>query len=126
MILPCKQRTVLHHLVYLTTGLGNVLVYDFAVAIPKPFISGVACEWAAPGKTMTLTGQYFYPFVDSNSFNVTFPGGVAAEVVEFSETSLTVTVPDCQMEGATISSSILLFNDKLSFIKIYKLLCQNI
>lgn len=97
---PAVMPTEITNTITLTTGLGNVLVYDFAVAIPKPFISGVDCEWAAPGKTMTLTGQYFYPFVDSNSFNVTFPGGVAAEVVDFSETSMTVTVPDCQMEGA--------------------------
>ena len=97
---PAVMPTEITNTITLTTGVGNVVVYDFAVEIPKPFITGVNCEWAAPGKQMVFTGQYFYPFTDTNTFNVTFPGGVAAEVVEFTETSLTVTVPECFMEGA--------------------------
>ena len=76
---------------------GSGLLHEFRVAISKPVINNMACEYVPVGGTATINGDYFYPPV-----SVTFPGGSVANGIDVSVneefTALTVKVP----AGATI------------------------
>lgn len=100
--IPAVMPTEITNTLTLTTGRGNKCVYDFSVEIPVPFITSTSCEWAKAGSEMTLYGSYLFPKEDTGSFDVMFPGNVAAEVVACDSSSITVTVPEGALEG-TIS-----------------------
>lgn len=99
---PAVMPTEITNTMTLKTGKGNICVYDFAVDIPVPFITGTSCEWAKAGSEMTLYGSYLFPYEESNTFDVTFPGGKTAQIKSFDSSSITVTVPEGALEG-TIS-----------------------
>lgn len=99
---PAVMPTEITNTMTLKTGKGNICVYDFAVDIPVPFITGTSCEWAKAGSEMTLYGSYLFPYEESNTFDVTFPGGKTAQIKSFDSSSITVVVPDGALEG-TIS-----------------------
>ena len=99
---PAVMPTEITNTMTLKTGKGNICVYDFAVDIPVPFITGTSCEWAKAGSEMTLYGSYLFPYEESNTFDVTFPGGKTSQIKSFDSSSITVVVPDGALEG-TIS-----------------------
>lgn len=98
--IPAVMPTEITNTMTLITGKGVEVVYDFAVEIPKPFISSTSCEWAKVGTDMKLYGQYFFPLKEGDTpFIVTFPGGVVAEVKSYTENEIVVVVPECNLSG---------------------------
>ncbi len=83
----------------LTTSSGNQLIYNFQTIIPSPQIASINCEWAPEGSVAVLTGSYFFAKEDG-SIDVSFPGGIDGDVVEFSEEELKVVVPAGVLQGA--------------------------
>ncbi len=85
----------------LTTG--GETVFSFPVVPPPPIVSALSYEFAEPGQTITLTGQYLYLIT-----KILFPGGI--EAAEFAGspdgTTATVKVPD----GATVPGRIVITN----------------
>lgn len=82
---------------------GNSLFHDFRVAISKPVVDNMYCEYVKVGDNAIINGNYFYPPV-----SVTFPGGFVASSedgtvsINDENTILTVKVP----QGATESGQI--------------------
>ncbi len=98
---PGTMPSVVTNKMYLTTKGGKTAEYDFSVIIPSPTVSSISCEWAPAGDEVTISGNYFFAQEDG-SIGVTFPGGLTAEVVSFTDTEITCVVPD----GATIEGSV--------------------
>jgi len=77
---------------------GSSLSHDFRVAISKPVVNNMFCEYVLEGDNAIINGSYFYPPI-----SVTFPGGITvsseggAVSVNEENTILTVKVP----QGAT-------------------------
>ena len=71
---------------------GSSLSHDFRVAISKPVVNNMNCEYVLEGGNAIINGTYFYPPV-----SVTFPGGIVADggAVSVNEefTILTIKVP---------------------------------
>lgn len=97
--IPAVMPTEITNTMTLITGKGKKVVYDFAVEIPKPFVTSTSCEWAKVGTDMTLYGQYFFAKKEGSPFIVTFPGGVVAEVKSYTENEIVVVVPECNLSG---------------------------
>lgn len=93
--------------VYFICKNGKTIEYDFEVVIPAPTVNTMSCEYAAPGTTAYIYGNYFID--DPNvPLTVEFPDGTLAEDVEADETFSTIsfTVPNCKVEGPIKVTSI--------------------
>lgn len=93
--------------VYFVCKNGKTVEYDFEVVIPAPTVSTMSCEYAKPGSTAYIYGNYFID--DPNvPLTVQFPDGSYAEDVKADETysTLSFTVPDCTVEGPITVTSI--------------------
>ena len=66
---PKGQAVVVTDKIYMITKDSTVVTYDFKVLAPTPKISGMSCEWAQPGETVTIRGSYF-----TSPLTVEFPG----------------------------------------------------
>ncbi|MDE7081179.1 MAG: IPT/TIG domain-containing protein [Muribaculaceae bacterium] len=89
------------NLITLVTSQGNRATHDFSVTVPAPSVTDISCEYAKPGETITLTGNYFIDPV------VYFPGvAEAATVVSSDMTSIRVEVPQGVEEGPVVVESI--------------------
>ncbi len=69
-------------------GDGSEYLYDFAVNVPAPVITGVKSEYVPDGGTLELEGDFLF------EPRVIFPGDVEGQVVEAEKTSLKVIVPE--------------------------------
>jgi hypothetical protein len=67
---------------------GSVLLYDFAVQISKPLISGMTSEFVNTGDIATIRGNYFYA-----PLTVTFAGGVTGTVTSLKDNEIQLKVP---------------------------------
>jgi hypothetical protein len=93
--------------VYFICKNGKTVEYDFEVTIPAPSVATMSCEYAKPGTTAYIYGNYFIP--DPNvPLTVEFPDGSFAEDVKADETfsTLSFTVPECYEEGTIKVTSI--------------------
>ena len=98
---PDQIPETVNNLITLVTSKGNRATYDFAVTVPAPAISEISCEYARPGETITLTGNYFI------EPTVYFPGvDVPANVLASNINSITVEVPQGVEEGPVVVESI--------------------
>lgn len=82
----------------LITSTGYTVVYDFRVVITPPSLESISCEWAGEGSEAILYGNYFFQRSDG-TISVLFPGNVEAEVVEFTQESITIIIPDGALQG---------------------------
>ncbi len=83
------------------TSTGLTTEFPFEVVVPGPRINTMNLEYATPGMEVTLNGAYFVD--DPNvPMTVTFPSNLDAEIRSFTQTEMTVVVPD----GATIEGPI--------------------
>lgn len=93
--------------IYMINAAGDTTTCDFKVLVPKPVVSSLSNEWATPGQTITINGDFFID--DPNEpLCVTFPGNVkTTEITSVSKTSIDVVVPDnATMEGSVSVTSI--------------------
>lgn len=95
------------NLIYMITEKKDTVTYDFEVVIPAPTISSMSCEYAQPGTTATINGNYIID--DPNvPLTITFPDGSVAEDVDVDDSyaSVSFTVPECYEEGPITVTSI--------------------
>lgn len=87
------------------TASGSTLEYPFQISVPGPRIDAMDCEYAKPGTTATLSGAYFVD--DPNvPMTVTFAGDKNAEIVSYTQESVTFTVPEGAEEGPIMVETI--------------------
>ncbi len=79
---------------YLITKDSTVVDYDFKVLLPVPKVNGMSFEWAAPGETVTITGNYF-----AEPLTVEFPGAEATSISNVTINSFDVVVPEGAQPG---------------------------
>ncbi|WP_224994382.1 glycan-binding surface protein [Cesiribacter sp. SM1] len=92
-----------NHKLVLVFGDGSTLEHNFEVAVNEPVVSRLVNEYALPGETVLIRGNYFYEPV-----TVTFSGGVAAEVLSVNDdnTIIEVVVPEGAERGpVTVASN---------------------
>lgn len=81
--------------IYMTTKSGKVVEYDFNVNVPAPSVVALTNEWAKPGETVTISGNYFID--DPNvPLSIKMPGGkkVPAENIKsLTQNSVTFEIP---------------------------------
>ena len=82
--LPKEQDDKMH----LITRDSSVVLYDFKVLPPVPKVSGMSCEWAPAGETVTVTGSYLFA-----PLTVQFPGTDPIEVAASTGDAFNVVVP---------------------------------
>lgn len=85
---PSQIPTEIDNKLKIIFGNGKKLEYNFPVKISKPLITRMDCEYVAAGEVATINGDFFYAPV-----TVTFPGGVAGEMVDVKDKQLKVRVP---------------------------------
>ena len=79
---------------YLITKDSTVVDYDFKVLLPVPKVNGMSFEWASPGETVTITGNYF-----AEPLTVEFPGAEATSISNVTINSFDVVVPEGAQPG---------------------------
>lgn len=93
--------------VYFICKNGETVEYDFEVIIPAPTVNTMSCEFAKPGTTAYIYGNYF---IDDPNVPITvqFPDGTFADDVKADETfsTLSFTVPECYEEGSITVTSV--------------------
>lgn len=93
--------------IYMVTQNKDTVSYDFSVIIPAPSVTSMSNEYAEAGSTASLYGSYFID--DPNvPLTVTFPNGKQVENLEInsSYSTITFTVPECEVSGPIVVSSI--------------------
>lgn len=93
--------------IFMITQAGDTIAHDFKVTIPAPSVTSMSCEYAKPGTTATLYGDYIVND-PGTPLEIVFPDGQKATdcKVNAARTSVTFTVPDCTKEGPITVSSI--------------------
>ncbi len=93
--------------IYMVTQGGETVEYTFHVDIPAPSITSMSCEYAKPGSTATLYGDYIVN--DPNTpLEILFPNGQAVTDIKVNDnrTSVTFTVPECTEQGPLTVTSV--------------------
>ncbi|UII24597.1 glycan-binding surface protein [Fulvivirga maritima] len=101
--IPSELPEVINDQLKLVFDNGDSLMYDFTVEISEPFLRNMMSEYVSAGDTARIRGQYFY-----GPLEVTFSGGVTAEVININEenTIIDVIVPEGAEKGpVTIESN---------------------
>lgn len=93
--------------IYMITQDKDTITHEFSVVIPGPTINTMSCEYAEAGSTASIYGSYFID--DPNvPLTVTFPNGaeVTDLVISNNYSTLTFTVPECEVSGPITVSNI--------------------
>lgn len=99
--IPAKETDNL----YMITWGNDTIPYPFKSLVPAPKGTSMSCEWAPAGSEATIYGDYF---VSDPSFEmtVTDAAGHKAEIKSFTQTALTIVVPDNWEPGYLTLASI--------------------
>ncbi|MBS2099361.1 glycan-binding surface protein [Carboxylicivirga linearis] len=73
---------------------GNSLSHDFSVAINKPSVISMDCEYVNDGGLAVVRGNYFY-----EPISVIFPGNLEGEIVSVEDEAIEVIVPEGTTPG---------------------------
>ena len=86
--------------IYMINENKDTVTYDFHVIVPAPTVTTMSCEYAKPGESVTIYGNYFID--DPNvPLRVILPDG--KEITEFSsytQSTITFNMPECTTEGS--------------------------
>ena len=80
--------------IYLYNRAGDVVTYDFKVLPPAPKIFGMSNEWALPGETVTIRGNFLFP-----PLTVEFPGATPVELTAGNGSEISFAVPEDAQPG---------------------------
>ncbi|MCF0164058.1 MAG: hypothetical protein HUJ92_02155 [Bacteroidales bacterium] len=80
--------------IYLKTKAGQTVTFDFKVLAPAPKLTDMSFEFAEPGSTVTMYGNFFV-----EPLTVTFAGGAEAKVSNVTMTSMDVVIPEGAQPG---------------------------
>lgn len=88
--------------IYMVNINKDTVAYDFKVLVPAPQVRSMSNEYAKPGSTATIYGDYLLD--DANvPLEINFPGNVAVtEFLSISKTAVRFVVP----EGAELSGNV--------------------
>ncbi|MDE6463218.1 MAG: hypothetical protein K2L16_01110 [Muribaculaceae bacterium] len=90
----------------LVTSTGLTTEYPFTITVPAPRVERMACEYAPAGSQTEIKGAYFAND-PSSPLKVVFDGsGEEAEIVSYTQESITIVVPDGATEGTVSVSTI--------------------
>ena len=79
---------------YLINTAKDTVSIDFKVLPPVPVVSAMSFEYAEPGQTVTITGNYFY-----EPISVEFTGAEATQISNITFSSFDVVVPEGAQPG---------------------------
>lgn len=93
--------------IYMINKSNDTITYKFHVIVPAPTVSAMTCEYAHPGDTVSITGDYFID--DANvPLSITMNGGSlpVTDIKSISKTSITFTIPEGAEPGYVNVTSI--------------------
>lgn len=79
---------------YLVNAAKDTVKVDFKVLPPVPVVSAMSFEYAKPGETVTITGNYFYEPIE-----VEFTGAEATQISNLTFSSFDVVIPEGAQPG---------------------------
>lgn len=79
---------------YLVNTAKDTVKVDFKVLPPVPVVSAMSFEYALPGETVTVTGNYFY-----EPITVEFTGAEATQISNITFNSFDVVIPEGAQPG---------------------------
>lgn len=90
---PSTIPDVVTNKIYMITQSSDTVTYDFEVLVSAPSITSMTCEYAAPGDTVTLYGNYFID--DSNvPLSIEIGDVDVEEITDISQTNVSFVIPD--------------------------------
>ncbi len=89
-VLPAVQTDK----IYMINNVKDTVTYDFKVLPPVPSVDAMSFEYAEPGETVTVTGNYFY-----EPITVEFTGAEATTITNITFSSFDVVVPEGALPG---------------------------
>ena len=91
------------NMMYLITKNRDTVKFDFKVLVPGPKISSMKNEFATPGSSTVIYGDYFVD--DPNVPIKAFIGNAECQIVEFTKTAITVKVPETATPDSPVKVS---------------------
>jgi hypothetical protein len=91
--IPKTIPQVVSNKIYMVTGAGDTLDYDFNVQVPAPSVVSMSCEYAYDGDEVILYGDYFID--DTNlPLEITMAGNIpVTEITSISKQSVSFIIP---------------------------------
>ncbi|MDO4180014.1 MAG: glycan-binding surface protein [Bacteroidales bacterium] len=101
--IPRVVPTEVNNKLYYETELGNTSV-DFTVSVPEVNIIGLYNEYALPGSSVRVCGDYFdlYGFGSENASSTITMNGVELEVDSLTEQYMSIVIPQNATDNSTI------------------------
>ncbi|MDA3878808.1 MAG: glycan-binding surface protein [Prolixibacteraceae bacterium] len=97
--IPGDIPQVVTNKIYMVSGSGDTVAYDFNVLVPAPNVASISCEYAHDGDVAILYGDYF---IDdpSKPLSITMAGNVpVTEITTISKKKVTFIVPEGAQKG---------------------------
>jgi len=91
---PKVLPTVQTDKIYMINNAKDTVTFDFKVLPPVPVVDAMSFEYAEPGETVTVTGNYFY-----EPMTVEFTGAEATTIKNITFSSFDVVIPDGALPG---------------------------
>lgn len=108
---PATIPTEITNKLEVITGKGKRAETSFTLELPKPVVTTMYNEYAAPGSTTSIIGQYFY-FVDK----VTFEKSGQAEIIAYTDTEIVIVVPENAEPGERVTVTNITGDAKSNFL----------
>lgn len=89
-VLPVKQTDK----IYMVNNAKDTTTFDFKVLPPVPVINSMSFEYAKPGETVTVKGNYFY-----EPMTLEFTGAEATKISNLTFSSFDVVIPEGALPG---------------------------
>ena len=104
---PRTIPTDVSNKIYMVNQHSDTVAYDFKVLVPSPVVRSMSNEYAKPGSTATIYGDYLLD--DANvPLEISFPGNVAVtEFLSITKTAVRFVVPpEAELSGNVTVKSI--------------------
>lgn len=90
---PSTIPDVVTNKIYMVTKSKDTVTYDFEVLVSSPSITSMTCEYASPGETVTIYGNYF---IDDPNVPLSIEIGdvPVTEINDITQTTVTFVIPD--------------------------------
>lgn len=87
--------------IFMVTKNNDTIPYDFKVYVPSPQVNSMACEYVAPGKEVTVYGDYFIDDPQpAKALTITMAGNVkVTQITSISKTQMSFIVPENAVPG---------------------------
>ena len=98
--IPSSIPELVSNKIFMVNKDNDTTSYAFHVIVPTPTVSSMRCEYAAPGDTVTVKGDYFINDAKV-PLKITMNGGAlpVTDIKNISKTALTFTIPEGAKSG---------------------------